>query len=211
MESGPEKRGRRSIRLKGYDYSQPGAYFVTLVTQGRANLFGEVRGGDMHLNEAGQMVATIWISLAKRFPHIELDTYQVMPNHFHGIIVIHDKSVDEKSVGAGLVPARLRATTPFVPRKPAACRCETARVAPTNTNRNPALGDIIAAFKSITTLEYIRSVDGLGWAQFYKRLWQRNYFERVIRDEREWDRIRRYIQANPLNWARDLENPFDLT
>jgi putative transposase len=196
MPHDPRKPGRKSIRLKGYDYSQPGAYFVTVVTQGRADLFGQVRGGDMHLNEAGQMVAAIWVSLAKRFPQIELDIYQVMPDHFHGIIVIHDKSVDEKPVGAGLVPAPSRATT---------------RVAPTNANINPALGDIIAAFKSITTLEYIRGVRGLGWAQFYGRLWQRNYFERVIRDEREWDRIRRYIQANPLNWARDRESPPDLS
>jgi REP element-mobilizing transposase RayT len=182
MEPGRKDRGRRSIRLKGYDYSQPGAYFVTLVAQGRTGLFGHIEAGDMCLNEAGQMIASIWVSLATRFPNIEIDTFQVMPNHLHGIIIVVEKTV-EKTVGAGLVPAPSGATT---------------RVAPT-------LGEIVGAYKSMTTLEYIRGVDERGWTQFDRRLWQRNYWERVIRDEREWDRIRRYIQANPLNWAEDEE------
>jgi REP element-mobilizing transposase RayT len=149
-EQAPEQFGRRSIRLKGYDYSQAGGYYVTIVTQLRESFFGKICGGEMIFNDAGRMVNIEWGSLQERFPNIETDVFQVMPNHLHGIIIIHN----HEPVGAGLVPAHaIRATT---------------RVAPT-------LGEIVGAFKSITTHKYIQGVDEFAWPVFYKRLWQRNY------------------------------------
>jgi REP element-mobilizing transposase RayT len=169
--------GRHSIRLKGYDYAQAGGYFVTIVTQGRECFFGEIHNDKMILNDAGRMVKAAWEALPQRFPNIGLDIFKVMPNHLHGIVVIHDDPV---------VPAlSSRATT---------------RVAPT-------LGDIVGAFKSITTHEYIRGVDESNWPQFYKRLWQRNFYEHIIRDQPDYERIARYIADNPSNWAEDEENP----
>jgi putative transposase len=126
------------------------------------------------------MVYAAWQALLQRFPNIENDVFQVMPNHFHGVLVIHNSPV-----GAGLVPAQTsRATT---------------GVAPT-------LGKIVGAFKSITTHEYIQGVDKLGWPQFYKRLWQRNYYEHIIRDQADYERIAGYILDNPVNWDKDEEN-----
>ncbi|MEP7134995.1 MAG: transposase [Chloroflexota bacterium] len=171
MKFDPQKHHRRSIRLKDYDYSQTGAYYVTIDVQNRECLFGEIVDDEMVLNEAGKMIEEQWLALVERFPCIELDVYQIMPNHFHGIIVF---------VRATLVVARENA---------------------------PTLGDIVGAFKSITTHAYIQGVDNQHWSRFYKQLWQRNYYEHVVRDEADLNRIRDYIQSNPANWDEDEENP----
>src|SRR5712691_11815984 len=149
MKFDPQKHHRRSIRLKEYDYSQAGAYYVTIDMQNLECLFGEIVNYEMVLNEAGKMVNEQWNALLERFPNIELDVYQVMPNHFHGIIVVTENADTQNVVVQ---------------------------------NKKPTLGDIIGAFKSITTNEYIDGVDNQNWLQFYKRLWQRNYYEHVIRD-----------------------------
>lgn len=93
----PDKHHRRSIRLKHYDYSTPGHYFVTICLQNRACLLGNIVAGQMHLNDAGHMVQKNWIDLPQRFPHIALDEFVIMPNHFHGIVALHNP------VGAPLV------------------------------------------------------------------------------------------------------------
>ena len=169
---------RKSIRLQGYDYSQAGVYFVTIVTQGRTSLFGEIVDGEMRLNEAGKMVEKIWLSIPERFPSVELGAYMVMPNHFHGDLIILESGAIK---GAGMNPAPTR----------------------------PTLGQIIGAFKSITTHEYIQGVKKLGWPAFDKRIWQRNYYEHIIRNMEETDRIERYIESNPKRWADDDENHAD--
>ena len=92
----PTRHHRRSIRLRGYDYARAGAYFITIVTEGRECLFGQVAGGEMRLNDAGRMLWDEWKALAHRFPSVELDEFVVMPNHVHGIVRI---------VGASLVDA----------------------------------------------------------------------------------------------------------
>jgi putative transposase len=173
MKFDPQKHHRHSTRLKEYDYSQAGAYYVTIDVQNRECLFGEIVNYEMILNEAGKMVNKQWNALLEKFPNIELDVYQAMPNHFHGIIVVAE-NVDTRNVVV--------------------------------QNKKPTLGDIIGAFKSITTHEYILGVDNKNWPQFYKRLWQRNYYEHVIRDETDLNRIRDYIQSNPVNWDEDEEN-----
>jgi putative transposase len=171
-----------------YDYTQAGAYFVTVCAQNHECLFGEVAGNEMVLNDAGRMVQDAWQELPHRFPIIRLDEFVVMPNHFHAIVVI----TDTDGVRAPLVGAPNRAGT---------------RPAPTGVGRKPALGDVIGAFKSITTNLYIRGVREGGWLPFDRRLWQRNYYERVVRNERELNAIRQYIRDNPTRWAEDEENP----
>jgi putative transposase len=191
--------GRRSIRLQGFDYSQAGGYFVTMVTQLREPLFGKVCDGEMILNDAGQMIWHEWVTLPERFPNIAIDVFQVMPNHLHAILLIHNPN----PVGAGLVPAN----DPQVTREvgaglvPAHDGRETTRVAPT-------VGEIVGAYKSITTHKYIHGVEERSWPVFTKKLWQRNYFEHIIRNETNYDRIAGYILDNPANWEQDNENPF---
>lgn len=193
----PLKHHRRSVRLKGYDYSQAGAYFITICAQDRACLFGDVVDGEMRLNEAGRMVLDEWHALPNRFPNVDLDAFFVMPNHVHRIIVItHADSVGAGLVGAGLVPAPVPMATPHGATQNGA----TTRFAPT-------VGDVVKAFKSTTTVLYIRGVKQSGWPSFHGRVWQRNYYEHIIRDEESLNRIREYIHNNPLQWALDRQNP----
>lgn len=203
MQYDPFKHHRRSIRLKGYDYSQEGAYYVTIVTQHRLCLFGDVVNDEMRLSDAGRMIKSEWIGLPKRFPNVELDEFVLMPNHMHGIIVITDKmdgtrrattrvaptdaNPDWNSVGAGLVPAQ--------------------HDAPDENTHDPTLGNIVGAWKSTVTDEYIHGVHDLHWEPFQRKLWQRGYYEHIIRDEKDLARIREYIINNPANWDADEENP----
>jgi len=237
MAYDPKVHRRRSLRLKGYDYTQVGAYFVTIVTQGRLCLFGEIVGKEMRLNEAGEMVCGFWEVLPQRFPAIEMDMFVVMPNHLHGIVVIKPNrtttTVDHTeltNVGAGLVPARNtnrehRATTRVAPNQnpdrgventPTVPNRATTRVAPTGIMDGGvdspiadrfALGDVIGAYKSLTTVEYTRRVKQVKWAPFHKRLWQRNYYEHVVRHDESLRQLQQYILDNPDQWAFDKENP----
>jgi putative transposase len=191
------------------------------------------------LNPAGQMVEAEWLALPSRFPQIELDVFQVMPNHFHGIL-----GIQNTSVGAGLVPAQdgaatatdrataaERATTRVAPTmagdvgaglvpaqddaaattdRATATGRATTRVAPTVVGDAPVrtvLGNMIGAFKSIATNEYIVGVNELGWEPFPGKLWQRNFYEHIIRNERALKAIREYIINNPANWAADQLHP----
>lgn len=169
------KHNRRSIRLKRYDYSQKGAYFVTICTQNRECVFGEIINGEMHLNGAGDMVERWWCELENKFKNIGLDKHVVMPNHFHGIVII---------VGADL------------------------RVCPSmGKHTGLPLHRMVQWFKTMTTNEYIHGVKQNPNVPIDKRLWQRNYYEHVIRNEEDLNGIREYIITNPLRWAIDKENP----
>ena len=208
MKYDPAKHHRRSIRLKGYDYSQAGAYFVTICVQGRECRFGEVANDEMHLNEAGQMALAAWEALPQRFPTVELDEFIIMPNHMHVIIVItsdNDVGATTRPAFGGVVVApdwagTTRAGTTRAGTRPAPTEEEAATARPT-------LGAIVGAYKSITTDEYIRGVKHQSWPSFFKRVWQRNYHEHIVRNERELNAIRRYILNNPLKWALDRDNP----
>ena len=190
MTVGSEIHRRRSIRLNGYDYSLAGAYFVTVCTQDRLCLFGNVNNEQMTLNQAGQMVYEQWSELPKRFPDSAIDEFTMMPNHLHGILIINDNETTQ-SVGAPLVGAQNKVD----------------KTNKAGTRPAPTLGEIVGAFKSITTNEYIRGVKQHDWPSFPGKLWQRNYFERVIRDEDELNRIREYIIYNPVKWVDDADNP----
>ena len=171
---------RRSLRLKGYDYAQAGAYFVTICTQGRVCLFGEVVDGEMRLNAAGAVVDAEWHGLPRRFPGVQTDAFVVMPNHVHGII----------HVGARFI----------APEFVSSIQTGVADYDTGAMNRAPTVGDIVRAFKAVTT----RRIRQHGMANFG---WQRNYYEHIIRNEASLDGIRAYIVNNPLQWALDREHP----
>jgi REP element-mobilizing transposase RayT len=207
------------MRLKGYDYSQAGAYFVTICTQGRACLFGEVVYGEMRLNDAGRMVVAEWERLPALFPNVVLDAFVVMPNHIHGIVILTDPA-DDATDGATAIGATISgattggATTRVAPTTarddatPVGAGLVPAPSTPALSTPAPTLGDVIGAFKSRVTVEYIRGVKTFGWTPFDRRLWQRNYYEHIIRNEETLNCIRRYIAENPIRWAFDRENPF---
>ena len=175
----PDRHHRRSIRLKGYDYSTAGAYFVTLCVKGRENLLGDIVDDNMQLNEYGRIVETAWEWLGQQYPYVDLDEWVVMPNHLHGIIVICDDCRGDLRRG-------------------------DSRIAPTTIgpNKRKPLGRLVGAFKTVSTKE-INLIRGTPAAT----IWQRNYYEHIIRNEGELARIRKYIDENPLKWDLDQENP----
>lgn len=181
-------RNRRSIRLKGYDYTQPGAYFVTICTYQRIHLFGEVVDGEMRLNAFGEIVRQAWFDLPNHYGHVELDAFVVMPNHIHGIIIL-----TADTVGAGLKPAPTPTPTVGAGLRPAPT--------PAPTKRHP-LSEIVRALKTFSArrINALRGTTGTP-------VWQRNYWEHVIRTERALDAIRRYIIHNPARWHLDRYNP----
>lgn len=188
------KYHRRSIRLKGYDYSENWYYFVTICLQNREKLFGEIENNQMILNDVGTMIEKIIVEYFIKNKFIELDEFIIMPDHVHMIVVVKNQF---NNVEAGLVPAlnNERATTVRAGIKNIRA---TTRVAPTG---NKTLGMIIGELKSLTTNEYIKNVKQNNWPKFEKRLWQRNYFERIIRNEREYLRYKKYIKENPVNFG----------
>jgi putative transposase len=180
MRSDPNRHHRRSIRLRGYDYTQPGAYFVTICTQNRAYLFGQMVDGEMVLSDGGRMVQTVWDEMPVHYEGVAIETFIVMPNHIHGIIVL---------VGAA-----------------------TGGRPPSGQAQGPAptigisLPDVVQRFKTMTTKRYVDGVRQRRWPPFPGRLWQRGYYEHIIRDEESLDRIRQYIDDNPAQWELDREN-----
>ena len=175
-------QGRRSIRYPGFDYAQSGAYFVTLVTYQRDALFGEIIDEEMKLNRKGEIVKEEWFASVNIRKEIRLhpEEFVIMPNHVHGIVWIeNDKSLVVGATGRSPLPNDGRSPRQMKPR---------------------SLGSFIAGFKSSVTKRIRDEMNETG-------IWQRNYYERIIRNERELDAICRYIEANPLNWSEDNENP----
>jgi REP element-mobilizing transposase RayT len=166
MENEKEKNGRHSIRLKEYDYSKEGYYFITICTKDRQNIFGQFQNGKIILNEFGEIVKTTWFDLPNHNSNVELDYYCIMPNHFHGIIIINDYMV----IGAGSKPAPNKQT----------------------------LSEFVRQLKTFSSkrINEIRQLQGVP-------VWQRNYYEHIIRNEKELYEIRKYIEYNPIGWMED--------
>ena len=183
---------RKRMRLLGYDYSLPGDYFVTIVTQGRTCRFGEVVDGQMRLNDAGRMVEACYKELADGRDGIECLDYVVMPNHLHCII-------------------RLLPTEQYsaLPRREFAC--QIPNFGNTEFDKQIPYGvpipEIIRRLKSKTTVAYIHGVRDEGWPPFDRQLWQKGYYDHIIRRERVFDYIRNYIFLNPERWYYDKMNP----
>jgi REP element-mobilizing transposase RayT len=229
MRYDPNKHHRRSLRLRGYDYSRPGAYFVTICVHARECLFGDVREGDVWLNGAGEMVSTIWHGLPVHYPGADIDAFVVMPNHVHGIIILSPVCARPDTVGATPLgcPTVLGKATVLdgsakgregQARGPASTvsssevHSQARGAAPTVSSREIlSLPDVVHRFKSLTTARYREGVARNGWPRFSDRLWQRNYYERIIRDDFGLDRIRRYIAQNPTKWGMDRQNRTRMT
>ncbi len=179
MRYDKEIHHRRSIRLKDYDYSQAGAYFVTICTKERECFFGNVIDDRVILSEIGKVARKGWLDIPLNFQNLELDEFMVMPNHIHGIIIFND--------GRGLInqaPTNQTPTDTWILMK----------------NPEQTLGKIIRFYKARTS----NSIHD-KWHPDFK--WQRNYYEHIIRNEKELNSIREYIRYNPLKWDEDEENP----
>ena len=163
---------RKLLRLPRYNYELAGYYYVTLCTQNRQCLFGDIKNDNMVLNDVGLMIHNIWSDIPNKYSCFSNDLFVLMPNHLHGILIINDK----------LGPAQGPAPT-------------------------LSLSDVLRNFKSLTTTCYMKGVDTNKFKPFEKKLWQRSYYEHVIRRNKSLDKIREYILNNPRKWHEDLNNP----
>lgn len=167
---------RKNLRLRDYDYSSSGFYFITICAKNREHQFGMVVGAGpcagpkMVLNDVGLMVESVWKEIPGHYPGVGIDQFIVMPNHVHGIIRLMS------SIG------RPRGAAPTI-----------------------GLPDVIHRFKSLTTTRYCHGVTSQHWLPFSGSLWQRSYYERVIRNENELNEIRQYVLNNPTTWEQDPE------
>jgi putative transposase len=168
---------RRSIRLQGYDYSKAGAYFITLCCDAKKCLLGDIVNGEMRLNEFGIIAYNEWEKLPGRFMNFELDVFQIMPNHIHGVIVLN--APDQKS-GVWVNPAPTAVT----------------------------VGAIVGAYKLLVAKACLKAFES-GYLKARHappklgKLWQRNYYEHIIRNEQSYQTISDYIISNPNNWSDD--------
>ena len=186
MDDCPKRR--RSIRLEGYDYSQAGGYFVTICTRNRECLFGEIQDGQMVLSEYGEIAREEWLRSEEIRREIKLDEFVVMPNHIHGIIIF----VNVGATGRSPIQART-----------------TRRSPPQLSNQHgpmkKSLGSLVAGYKSATTRRSIQIGRGITTS-----IWQRNYYEHVIRNETDLEEIREYIENNPAKWLEDKNHPANM-
>jgi len=194
---GEDLPNRRSIRLQAFDYSSPGAYSVTIVTQGRAALFGRLVNGEMKLSRVGAVADGCWREIPDHTHHVELGSFVVMPNHVHGILIL--RATSSVTVGAHDRAPRTGVPTRAHHGAPLPADGGIAHAAP------GSLGAIIRQYKSSVTRQIIRALGGP------RRVWQRNYYEHILRDEADWQRTQLYIDANPMNWDEDEENPQNKT
>jgi REP element-mobilizing transposase RayT len=204
----PARHHRRSTRLRGYDYSQPGAFSVTLCVRDRSCLFGEVVDGELRLNAAGLTIDRWWCALPRKFPRIVLDAWVVMPNHVHGVILL---GANPATPNVSAVDEGGHTGPPLHERAPGwAGRdlgVDPAGRQQDESSRSPSLFVILQWFKTMTTNDYIAGVKHMDWPPFNRQLWQRGYHDRILRSHRELDRIRTYMANNPANWHYDEENP----
>jgi REP element-mobilizing transposase RayT len=196
MTYNPEIHHRRSIRLKGYDYSRVGAYFVTVCAWNKECLFGEIKDGEMLFNEYGEIVMKCWDAIPSHFPHVETDEFIVMPNHVHGIVFINNCRGEVSSPFSEVVAPNSKTKTASIQSR------KTPEGGETPPLRKFTLGQIVAYFKYQTAKQINQICNTPG-----QTVWQRNYYEHIIRDERELQAIREYIRYNPLKWDEDEENP----
>lgn len=178
----PKIHHRQSRRLKNYDYSQDGYYFVTICVDNKTEYFGEIINGKMILNEYGEIIKKQWLWLAEQYDYVKLDEWIVMLNHLHGILIIENNNI-APAVGAGRdLPLQSQ-------------REKLQKIKP--------LSELVGAFKTTSS----KLIHQHGLSEFQ---WQRNYYDHIIRNEKSLDKIRKYIVENPLKWELDRNNPENL-
>lgn len=194
---------RKLLRLKGYDYSSAGLYFITICCQYMVCRFGRVENGKMLLNEFGQIANDEWIKLADRYGNVELDVFQIMPNHMHGIIKLKEPPVE-----SGFTPDKKDQNdqpSPIDTNKLNNAIEPNSNKNNTNDkekiNKNPSISDIVGAYKSLVSNNCLEIYKIRN--QMMGKLWQRNYYEHIIRNEKAYDNISNYIVNNPQKWEED--------
>jgi REP element-mobilizing transposase RayT len=199
MNYDPNLHNRNSIRLQGYDYSQPGAYFITINTHNKIHQFGWIMNGYMKFSEIGKIVQEQWLEIPLHFKKVLLDDFIIMPNHMHAIVVIEDGNKSQRCKGEALGFSESKTTmgNPLT-----TLGNETGILSPNaSPNQHPigttpgSLSAIIQNFKSVTTRKINKELETPG-----AMLWQRNFYEHIIRDEEDYDRIVEYIRDNPNRW-----------
>jgi len=193
MHNPTELPRRKQLRLPGYDYAFPGVYFVTICSAGKVAVFGSVSGESIVLSRAGEIVRAEWIGLAERFARLVLDEFVIMPNHLHGVLAFVGHAGGASPAG-GISPATTGGTT----TKPGGASPATTGGA----SPSPTLFDVIGAFKSISTIKVNKLLGRRGVP-----LWQRSYYEHIVRTGEDLRKIQRYILEKPLMWSLDPENP----
>lgn len=183
------KHNRQSIRLQGYDYARAGAYFITVVAHDRTCLFGEIVNGEMRVNECGKMAQQCWLDIPNHFPQTQLDEFVIMPDHIHGIIIINDFPI---------VGAKNFSPLPF---ESSSRSCQSSPRPNITPFRSPSqtIGSIVRGFK-IGVTKWIHQIERAKNISPQPNVWQRNYYEHIIRNDDELHRIRDYIRNNPPNW-----------
>lgn len=173
MRNDREVHKRQSIRLKDYDYAQAGGYFITICAWNRESIFGDIKDGKFFPNHLGEIVVEEWRKSPEIRQEITLDEFTLMPNHFHGIVMIN--RTGNNNVGAnGRSPLHMQ---------------------------SKSIPSFVAGFKSVVTkrINTLRNTPGVP-------VWQRNYYDHIIRNDEELHQIREYITNNPLTWDEDEEN-----
>ena len=232
MNLNPSLPHRRTLRLPEFDYAQPGAYFVTIVTQYRKPIFGQIVDGEMVLNEVGWMIKDVIDQIPEHYLGVNVELFVIMPNHVHLLFLIFDVVADpragvvagprachanqiEDGQPRGVDPTKERLSLPVQdPRAGVVaglCACQANQIEDGQprgvvlTKEQLSLPEIVHRIKSFTTHRYMKGVIERGWTRFEKRLWRRNYYEHIIRNERDYLAIYEYILANPMNWEKDEE------
>ncbi|MBN1688448.1 MAG: transposase [Candidatus Omnitrophica bacterium] len=187
---------RRKNRLREYNYAGAGYYYVTVCAAGRGEWLGEIRNREMVLNDWGRIVEACWLDLPNHYAGVKLDRYVVMPNHFHGIVVIHhggNKSTtgDESIVGNGLKPFPTNVPAPM----------PSSENTPSRPQKRHGLSEIMRGFKTFSARRINEKLPG---GERFR--WQKSFYDRVIRHDQELNRIREYICQNPSQWGIDPEN-----
>ena len=198
MQYNPDRHHRRSIRLRNRDYSRAGAYFITLCVENREHLFGDVVDGEMRLNEPGKWADECISVLPQRFPDLFVDTHVIMPNHVHMVAVIRDDPVVGTAVGAiHELPLRELPVRYSPPLESPLIDPEIRRL----TRRAMLIPKMIGYYR-MNVAKQINQMRGTPGVP----VWQRNYYERIIRNDDELNRVREYIRDNPRKWLLDSEN-----
>lgn len=207
----PKKHHRQSIRLKGYDYSQAGLYFITICNQDRAHLFGYIENGEMILNTYGQIAHEEWGNTANIRDNCRIHEFIIMPNHIHGIIEILFKKEEENEIGKfqspfqtissiirGFKIATIKKIKDLILKEAEKEKKEREIDLKGGNNKKEEIrstGELQFAPTALTPTEKIKSLDF--------KIWQRNYYEHIIRTENAYQRISEYIINNPKKWKTD--------
>jgi REP element-mobilizing transposase RayT len=225
----PQKHHRRSVRLKGYDYSSEGAYYVTIVAQGRECLFGGIIDGEMHLSKYGEIIQKWWDEILVHFLNVELGAFVIMPNHIHGIIYIvterrgevlsprdNPNSNNQDIISPHDHPKNNNQNVNIGDAYNQGGEINDEGVKTKNQGgetqnmggetpplRGPTLGQIVAYFKYQST----KAMNKIETENSITKFWQRSYYEHIIRNEKELQQKTDYILDNPSQWDEDDDNP----